>query len=319
MKIKQINNLSTLLKILLSFSFLISYSSLNAEVKVVTTIKPIHSLVAGVMDGLGSPSLIVDGSNSPHNFSLKPSHAKMIEDAEIIFWAGEDLETFMIKPLESIANNATKVSFMDLDSIIKLKFKEENILEVEGYDDDHDKHDDHDDDHDKHAHGEFDVHIWLDPKNAIEMVNEVAKTLSLKDPNNKNAYYSNAEKLNHSLNKLIEKINLSINTNARFIVFHDAYQYFEKRFNVSSAGALILNEEALPSAKRVSEIHKIIKKQNINCIISEPQFNPNIIKSIAQDSSILMRSFDPLGSSFDTNKNLYFEMILSLSNSLKNC
>ena len=315
MKIKQINNLSTLLKILLSFSFLISYSSLNAEVKVVTTIKPIHSLVAGVMDGLGSPSLIVDGSNSPHNFSLKPSHAKMIEDAEIIFWVGEDLETFMIKPLESIANNATKVSFMDLDNITKLKFKEENILEVEGYDDDHDDHDDHY----KHADGEFDAHIWLDPKNAIEIVNEIAKTLSLKDPNKKNVYYSNAEKLNHSLNELIEKINLSINKDARFIVFHDAYQYFEKRFDVSSAGALILNEEALPSAKKVSEIHKIIKKQNINCIISEPQFNPNIIKSIAQDSSILTGSFDPLGSSFDTNKNLYFEMILSLSNSLKDC
>ena len=315
MKIKQINNLSTLLKILLSFSFLISYSSLNAEVKVVATIKPIHSLVAGVMDGLGSPSLIVDGSNSPHNFSLKPSHAKMIEDAEIIFWVGEDLETFMIKSLESIANNATKVSFMDLDNITKLKFKEENILEVEGYDDDHDDHDDHD----KHADGEFDAHIWLDPKNAIEIVNEIAKTLSLKDPNNKNVYYSNAEKLNHSLNELIKKINLSINKDARFIVFHDAYQYFEKRFDVSSAGALILNEEALPSAKKVSEIHKIIKKQNINCIISEPQFNPNIIKSIAQDSSILTGSFDPLGSSFDTNKNLYFEMILSLSNSLKDC
>ena len=312
MKIKQINNLSTLLKILLSFYFLISYSSLNAEVKVVTTIKPIHSLVAGVMDGLGSPSLIVDGSNSPHNFSLKPSHAKMIEDAEIIFWVGEDLETFMIKSLESIANNATKVSFMDLDNITKLKFKEENILEVEGYDDDHD-------DHYKHADGEFDAHIWLDPKNAIEIVNEIAKTLSLKDPNNKNVYYSNAEKLNHSLNELIKKINLSINKDARFIVFHDAYQYFEKRFDVSSAGALILNEEALPSAKKVSEIHKIIKKQNINCIISEPQFNPNIIKSIAQDSSILTGSFDPLGSSFDTNKNLYFEMILSLSNSLKDC
>jgi len=309
MKIKQINNLSTLLKILLSFSFLISYSSLNAEVKVVATIKPIHSLVAGVMDGLGSPSLIVDGSNSPHNFSLKPSHAKMIEDAEIIFWVGEDLETFMIKSLESIANNATKVSFMDLDNITKLKFKEENILEVEGYDDDHDDHDDH-------ADGEFDAHIWLDPKNAIEIVNEIAKTLSLKDPNKKNV---NAEKLNHSLNELIKKINLSINKDARFIVFHDAYQYFEKRFDVSSAGALILNEEALPSAKKVSEIHKIIKKQNINCIISEPQFNPNIIKSIAQDSSILTGSFDPLGSSFDTNKNLYFEMILSLSNSLKDC
>ena len=312
MKIKQINNLSTLLKILLSFSFLISYSSLNAEVKVVTTIKPIHSLVAGVMDGLGSPSLIVDGSNSPHNFSLKPSHAKMIEDAEIIFWVGEDLETFMIKPLESIANNATKVSFMDLDSIIKLKFKEENILEVEGYDDDHD-------DHDKHADGEFDAHIWLDPKNAIEIVNEIAMILSLKDPNNKNVYYSNAEKLNHSLNELIKKINLSINKDARFIVFHDAYQYFEKRFNVKILGAFTVNTDVMPGAEQLSEIREIIEHDKVKCIFSEPQFNPDIIKVVAKDMNIKTGVVDPLGATLNPGKDLYFDLIRNMSASFKGC
>ena len=123
----------------------------NAEIKVVTTIKPLHSLISNVMDGVGEPSLIIEGSTSPHSFVLKPSHAKMIEQADIIFWIGEDIETFMEKPLESIAKNAKKISFMELTSIEKLKFREENIF-------DHDDHDDHGHgekkDHDDHGHGE---------------------------------------------------------------------------------------------------------------------------------------------------------------------
>ena len=123
----------------------------NAEIKVVTTIKPLHSLISNVMDGVGEPSLIIEGSTSPHSFVLKPSHAKMIEQADIIFWIGEDIETFMEKPLESIAKNSKKISFMELASIEKLKFREENIF-------DHDDHDDHghgeDKDHDDHGHGE---------------------------------------------------------------------------------------------------------------------------------------------------------------------
>ena len=143
--------------------------SAKADIKVVTTIKPLHSLISNVMDGIGEPSLIIEGSTSPHSFVLKPSHAKLIEQADIIFWIGEDIETFMEKPLESIAKNAKKVSFMELSSIEKLKFREENIFEHEDHDDHgHGEKKDHDDhgDHDGHAHGEHDPHAWLSIENA---------------------------------------------------------------------------------------------------------------------------------------------------------
>ena len=128
-------------------------STVSADVKVVTSIKPIHSLAAYVMDGVGKPNVIVDGYNSPHGFSLKPSHAKMIENADLIIWVGEDLEAFLEKPLDSIAKKATKVELMDLKGIKKLKFREKNIFE--GHDDHgHDEHGKKDDDHDEHAEKE---------------------------------------------------------------------------------------------------------------------------------------------------------------------
>ena len=200
--------------ILFGITLLFSSFSAIAEIKVVTTIKPIHSLVSGVMDGVSNPTLIIEGSNSPHNFSLKPSHAKMLEEADIVFWIGEELESFMEKPLNSLAKNAVQISFMDLKSIEKLKFREMSDHadhdDHHGHEDEHEGHDDHDDDghkdddhddhgnedhhghedehddssHDGHGHGEFDAHIWLDPMNAKAMVLEIAHELSDLDPLN---------------------------------------------------------------------------------------------------------------------------------------
>ena len=122
---------------------LLSFSA-KADIKVVTTIKPLHSLISSVMEGVGEPSLIIEGTSNPHTFVFKPSHAQMLEEADIVFWIGEDLEAFMEKPLDSLAGNATKISFMELSSIEKLKFREENIF------DDHDDHDGHEDEHEGH-------------------------------------------------------------------------------------------------------------------------------------------------------------------------
>ena len=127
------NTLLNLVKIVFFSIILIAASSSKAELKVVTTIKPVHSLLANVMKGVGEPALIIDGSTSPHNFTLKPSHAKLIEQADIIFWIGKDLETFMEKPLDSIVKNAKIVSFMKMNNIKKLKFREENIFEHEDW------------------------------------------------------------------------------------------------------------------------------------------------------------------------------------------
>ena len=315
----------TLLNAIFFTFILIFTSTVRAELLVVTTIKPLHSLISNVMNGVGEPSLIIEGSTSPHSFTLKPSHAKLLEEADIIFWIGEGIETFMEKPLESIVKDAKVISFMQMNNINKLTFREKNIFE--NHDEDHDDHDEdhgdqHDEDHDEHEghnHGEFDAHIWLDPNNAKEMVNEIAHELSNLDPLNKDKYIDNADKTILEIDNLIKNINQSINKDASFVVFHDAYQYFEKIFGVTSAGALTLNTDALPGAKQISDIQDVIKEKGVKCIFSEPQFNPKIIKTIAKDTDIKIGVFDPLGANINSDKSLYFSLIDNLSENLKDC
>ena len=292
------------------FSILTFSSSIQAKINVVASIKPIHSLVASVMDGVGEPSLIVDGSASPHTFQLKPSHAKLLQNADIIFWIDKDLENFLVKPLSSIAKKSKKISLMEIRDIKKLKFREKNIF-VE-------KHDDHKG-HKEHAHGEFDIHIWLDPENAKTMSMEIAKELSKIDPKNKLIYESNAKKVSFKINKMMKEIKKEINKDASFVVFHDAYQYFEKRFNIDAVGALTVNPEVLPGAKQLTEIRKEIKHEKVKCLFSEPQFNPSIAKAIAKDTGVKIAVLDPLGAKLNASKDLYFQLIKNIALSFKNC
>ena len=302
-------------------SSFLSFSA-KADINVVTTIKPLHSLISNVMKGVGEPSLIIEGTSNPHNFVLKPSHAKLLEDADIIFWIGEDLEAFMEKPLSSLAKDAEKISFIELGTIEKLKFREDNIFEH----DDHEDHDDHDghkedehDDHDEHNHGEFDAHLWLDPVNAKKMVIEISHELSELDPANKNTYMANADKTIEDLDRLIKEVNRSLSKDISYVVFHDAYQYFEKRFGVTSAGALTLNPDVLPGAKQIIDIQNLIKEKNIKCIFSEPQYNPKIIETLANDTNILTGTMDPLGANLDSGATMYIKLIMNIANSIKNC
>ena len=301
------------------FSILTFSSSIQAKINVVASIKPIHSLVASVMDGVGEPSLIVDGSASPHTFQLKPSHAKLLQNADIIFWIDKDLENFLVKPLSSIAKKSKKISLMEINSIKKLKFREKNIF-VEKHDDHkgHKEHDDHKG-HKEHAHGEFDIHIWLDPENAKTMSMEIAKELSKIDPKNKLIYESNAKKVSFKINKMMKEIKKEINKDAAFVVFHDAYQYFEKRFNIDAVGALTVNPEVLPGAKQLTEIRKEIKHEKVKCLFSEPQFNPSIAKAIAKDTGVKIAVLDPLGAKLNASKELYFQLIKNIALSFKNC
>ena len=302
--------------IFLTLVFSLISISVRADVNVVTTIKPLHSLISNVMKGVGEPSLIIEGTSNPHNFVLKPSHAKLLQDADIIFWIGEDLEAFMEKPLSSLAKDAKKISFMELGSIKKLKFRENNIFDH----DDHDGHkeDDHDD-HDGHNHGEFDAHLWLDPVNAKEMVIEISHELSKLDPANKNKYKANADKTIEVLDSLIKEVNQSLSKDISYVVFHDAYQYFEKRFEVTSAGALTLNPDVLPGAKQIVDIQSLIKEKNIKCIFSEPQYNPKIIETLASDTNISTGTMDPLGVNLDRGVTMYSKLIMNIADSIKNC
>ena len=151
------------------------------------------------------------------------------------------------------------------------------------------------------------------------MLHEIAHELADLDPNNASKYESNADQAIKSIDKMIKEIDGNINKDAKFIVFHDAYQYFEKRFGVMTAGALTLNTDVLPGAKQISEIQEVIEERDIKCIFSEPQFNPKIIETIAKDTGIKTGVLDPLGSIFDANKMQYFKLINDLGNKLKDC
>ncbi|MDB9759539.1 zinc ABC transporter substrate-binding protein [Candidatus Pelagibacter sp.] len=322
---KKIHLISTLIG-LLAFSTLA-----KADLKVVTSIKPIHSLASYIMDGVGSPGLIVDGYNSPHSFQLKPSHAKMLEQADIIFWIGEDLENFLEKPLATIAKKAEKIELLEIKGIKKLKFRERNIFEEHddhGHDAKKEEHDDDDhghdakkeehDDHDDHGHGEYDPHIWLDPINAKVILSEITEHLIENDSKNASTYKSNLAKAISEIDKLIIDVITETNTDLSYVVFHDAYQYYENRFNVNILGAMTVNPDLMPGAEQIHEIHEVIEHDNVSCILSEPQFNPDIIKSIAKDTNVKTGVLDPLGANLKPGKDLYFDLIRNMSASF-NC
>ena len=300
-------------------SLLIVFTPANADVKVVTSIKPIHSLASYLMDGVGKPDLIVDGYASPHGFALKPSHAKMLQNADLIFWVGEDLENFLEKPLKSIAKKAEKIELMEIKGLKKLEFRERNVFE--GHDDhkDHGHKEDKHDDHHEHAHGEHDPHIWLDPMNAKVILSEMAEHLIEKDQENASKYKANLKKAHKDLDKLTKKVKSDLNKDFKSIVFHDAYQYFEKRFDVNVLGAFTVNTDVLPGAEQLSEIREIIEHEKVSCVFSEPQFNPDIIKAVAKDTNIKTGVIDPLGATLNPGKTLYFDLISNMSRSFKSC
>ena len=305
-------------------SLLVIFTPANADVKVVTSIKPIHSLASYLMDGVGKPDLIVDGYASPHGFALKPSHAKMLQNADLIFWVGEDLENFLEKPLKSIAKKAEKIELMEIKGLKKLEFRERNIFE--GHDDHgHDEHKEHGhkedkhDDHHEHAHGEHDPHIWLDPMNAKVILSEMAEHLIEKDQENASKYKANLKNAHKDLDKLTKKIKSELNKDFKSIVFHDAYQYFEKRFDVNVLGAFTVNTDVLPGAEQLSEIREIIEHDKVTCVFSEPQFNPDIINAVAKDTNIKTGVLDPLGATLNPGKKLYFDLISNMSKSFKTC
>lgn len=332
---KIFNKHPIIISILSLFTFFVPA---NADIKVVASIKPIHSLASYLMNGVAKPDLIVDGYASPHGFAMKPSHAKMLQNADLIFWVGEDVENFLEKPLGSIAKKAEKIELMQIKGLQVLKFRERNIFDDHddhGHDD-HDKKEDHDshakkedhddhgkkedhDDHEGHAQGEFDPHIWLDPINAKVILNEMVEHLIENDPKNEAKYKSNLDEALKDIDKLTIDVMTELSNSVSSIVFHDAYQYFEKRFNVNILGAFTVNTDVMPGAEQLAEIREIIEHDKVACVFSEPQFNPDIIKAVAKDMNIKTGVIDPLGATLNPGKDLYFSLIKNMSASFKGC
>ncbi|WP_417769649.1 zinc ABC transporter substrate-binding protein ZnuA [Stappia sp.] len=303
-----------------------SVAASQAAPDVVASVKPVHSLVAAVMKGVGEPALIVEGAGSPHTYSLKPSQARRLQNADIVFWVGPEMEAFLEKPIETIGDKATAVELIDAHGLVKLPFREGGAFEAhEHHDDDHagGEHAGHDHaghDH-EHGHGAFDAHVWLDPENAKAMIHEIEETLSAADPDNAKAYADNAAAASAGIDALIEEVGtiLAPVRGKGYVVFHDAYQYFEKRFDIPAAGSITVSPEVMPGAERVSEIRARIGELGAACVFAEPQFEPKLISVVIEGTAAKSGILDPLGSSLKDGPDLYAELIRGMATSLRDC
>lgn len=298
--------------------------------RVATDIAPVHSLVSRVMAGVGEADLVIPSGASPHAYSLRPSEAAALQDADIVFWIGPDLTPWLTDAIGTLASDATVSALMDVDGTIELPFRENALFEAHSHADheDHghekDEHahaeDAHDHDHD-HAHGDHDPHAWLSIDNASVWLNAIAAKLSAADPDNAGAYFANAAAAREDLDRLRTEINdlLDPVRGRNFIVFHDAYQYFETSFDFPASGAISISDATDPSPARISEIQTRVKEEDTSCVLSEPQFDPKIVAAVMDGSPTKTGVLDPLGSDQELGPDLYSGVLRNLALALADC
>ncbi|WP_269812738.1 zinc ABC transporter substrate-binding protein [Aurantimonas marina] len=283
---------------------------------VVASIKPIHSLVAGVMEGVGEPMLIVQGAGSPHTYRMKPSEAAALQSADVVFWAGAYLEAFLVKPLATLGATAKSVELVDAPGVERLPLREGGPFEADAHEGETASAAAHEDDG-----GAFDTHVWLDPVNAKAMVGAIETALIATDPVHAETYTANADKLEVRLDALIAtiKADLAGVRGRPFIVFHDAYQYFERRFAMPAAGSITVSPETPPGARRIAELQAKVKAVGATCVFAEPQFEPALVDVVIEGTEAKAGMLDPEGAALKDGPELYFELIGNLAASLTDC
>lgn len=297
-------------------------------------IAPLHSLVARVMQGVGTPDLIIQSGASPHEYNLRPSEAKALQDANLVFWIGPGLTPWLEDTIETLAPNASSTEMLETDGTMKLEMRE-NVLFADH--DDHDDHDDeghadeehHDDDehheektgHEGHDHGSHDPHAWLSPVNAATWLNTIAGKLSAADPENAGTYFANATAGRAEIESLMAEVNATLEPvrGGNFVVFHDAYNYFETAFEFPAGGAISISDASDPSPARISEIQEFVEHQKVDCVLAEPQFNPRMIETVLNGTNAKTGILDPLGADLELGPTLYPNLISNLANSLAKC
>jgi zinc transport system substrate-binding protein len=315
------------------------------EPAVVASIKPIHSLVAGVMEGIGEPVLLVKGAGSEHSYSLRPSEARALERADVVFWLGETMETFLIRPLQTLSGQAKVVELSEVPGLTLLATREGGMWEAHGQEDEHaGEHEEHEDegehaeeheehegegehadaDHaagEDHAHGETDMHVWLDPTNAKVLVAAIATVLGDADPGNAADYQSNAARLHQQIDALDRTLadRLKGVGDRPYVVFHDGYQYFERRYGTNAVGAITINPTQRPGARRLEEIQARLEQLDAACVFAEPQFEPALVDTLIEGTNARKGVLDPLGSAFEAGPGQYFQLMNGLADSLVAC
>ncbi len=271
---------------------------------VVVGIKPIEAIVGAVMRGVGTPYLIIRGSGSPHSYPLRPSDARALSNADIVFRVGPDLDVFLEKPLAAIATRATIVALIDVEGLTLLPLRTSGHWKARD-----------------ETHGVIDSHVWLDPANAAAIARAAAEALGAVDAANAATYRANATRLGADIDALDAELRgtLAPVREVPYVVFHDAYQYFERAYGLNAVGAVTISPERAPGARRITEIRAVITGLGARCLFSEPQFEPAIAATIVEDTDARTGVLDPLGAAVAPGPGGYATLMRGLARGLVDC
>lgn len=281
-----------------------------AELQVAVSIRPIHSLVSALMQGAGAPDLVIAAAGSPHSYNLRPSEVRLLHQADLVVWVGPELETVLSKPL---ASRTAKNSVVTLLLVLP---KETLLPAREGGD-----WSDADHPAEGHAHDGVDPHIWLSPTTAGAAARLIAARLVELDADHRDLYQRNLATLLKRLDVLAQRTGARLTPlrEQKYLVFHDAYQYFERDFGLRPAGALAVDPDRPPGARRLTEIRASIRNQGITCLFTEPQFEPRLVKVLAEGTSMRVGTLDPVGADLTPGTELYFSLITDMAAALETC
>lgn len=310
-------------------------SPAKADLEVAVTIKPIHALVAQVMEGVGTPTLLIKGSASPHTYALRPSEARALNHADVVFRVSETVEPFTRKLVAALPSSVRIVTLAEAPGIELLDVRTNGSFErhEHAHDEsvthshDHESHEDdhgHSHDHDHDAPGSSasrDGHVWLDPENARKMVAEIARILSEAAPEKAEAFSANAARADEALARLESEIaqDLAPVKDQPFVVFHDAFQYFERRFGLAAVGSITVSPEAQPSAMRLTEIRRKLAPLKASCVFGEPQFQPKLVAAVTEGTSARAGTLDPEGTLIEPGPDAYAALLRNLAANMTAC
>ena len=293
----------------------------RAEVpNVVADIAPVHALVSKVMEGVGVPELLLPATVSPHDYALRPSDARSLQGADVVFWVGAALTPWLGETLVSLAPGARRMSMLEVEGTFLLEFREDSVFQTDSVADLHANGHDHSHDED-HDHSGTDPHAWLDPQNAGQWLEAIAQELSVIDPQNASKYQANAMAAASEIKDLAASIytGLAPVREMQFVVLHDGYHYFENRFDLFALGAISESEAAAPSAARVSEIRTALEASQVGCVFLEAQISSPLLSAIAEEFEIPVRVLDPIGVGLSPGPELYSELLSGMLASFKSC
>jgi zinc transport system substrate-binding protein len=292
------------------------------DLNVVATIKPIHAIAAAVMTGVAEPKLLLDGAASPHTFSLKPSDAKALAAARVVFRVSDGLEPFMVKIIRSLPKTVEVVTLEKVRGLKLYPLRSGGPFEDHEQGHAQDKGDKHEHGHsDDTSENATDGHLYLDPANAVLIATHMAGVLGKAHPAGAVRFKANAEAFGREMFALTAEIEarMKLLAGRPFVVFHDAYQYFEHRFGLEAAGSVTVSPDLAPSARRLTALRRKIGELKTVCVFSEPQFEPRVLATITEKTDARRGVLDPLGAAIPAGRAQYAALLRGLATDFEAC